>query len=163
MELVGAVMICSSCFILGVLAARSEKQTCDRISALLRLVIHIKNTISVTRIPLGEVFGRYNDKILTECGFLGILKYPNSTNDYSVRWQRGIQLMLLPPEISQAAISVGRRLGRLDLKTQLEQLIYLENILAEALKEQRKALEGKQKIYKSVSLLVGVVISILLL
>lgn len=163
MELVGAVMICASCFFLGMLAAQSEKQTCDRLAALLRLVIHIKNTISVTRIPLGEVFDKYTDPVLTACGFLGLMKNPNLTYDYSVRWQRGIQLMLLPPEVGLAAMTVGKALGHLDLKTQLEQLTYLENIISEALKEQKRTLEGKQKVYKSVSLLVGVVVSILLL
>lgn len=163
MELIGAVMLCCAFFFLGVVASRSEKVICDRIYALGKLVVHIRSSILATRIPLSQIFGGYEDKVLYECGFLSCINNPVSTEDYAKRWQKAVKLLLLPKDAEVSALGVGAELGRCDLKTQIEQLVYLEKVLEDCLKEQRRTLEGKQKVYKSVSLLIGVVISILLL
>ena len=163
MELVGAVMLCSAFFFLGTIASISEKQSCDRLQSLHRLVSSLRSMISSTRRPLGSFFASYSDKVLSECGFLAVMNNPNTTKSYTDRWEIAVKQLMLDGEAEKVALTVGRELGRLDLKTQTEQLIFLEKSLEDILKEQRRTLEGKQKIYKSVSLLAGVVITILLI
>ena len=163
MELIGAVMLCCAFFFLGTIASISEKQSCDRLQSLHHLVSSLRSMISSTRKPLGSFFAEYSDKILLESGFLAVMNNPNTTKSYTERWEIAVKQLMLEKEAEKVAITIGRELGKLDLKTQTEQLVFLEKSLEDLLKEQRRTLEGKQKIYKSVSLLAGVIITILLI
>ena len=163
MELVGAVMLCCAFFFLGTIASISERQSCERLQSLHRLVSSLRSMISATRKPLGSFFTEYSDKVILECGFLAVMNNPNTTKSYPERWEIAVKQLMLTKDAEKVALTIGKELGKLDLKTQTEQLMFLEKSLEDFLKEQRRTLEGKQKIYKSLSLLAGVIITILLI
>ncbi|MBQ3231060.1 MAG: stage III sporulation protein AB [Clostridia bacterium] len=160
MNWLGAALLIFSGYAVGVLLASEEKRALEAVEAMLSLLNYMERRISESRLPINEIFLRFENDFLEQRGFLAQIRSGGGVRE---RWQSALMLVPLEEEARRELALFGEELGILSLQEQkkrLEAAVVFLNGERERLKQR---LPARQKSIKTVCLLVGALTAIVLL
>lgn len=160
MKWFGALLIISVSYLVGNIVSAEEKKKLTCIDSLLSLFNHMKRRMSAERKPLFSIFCEFGDRYLENVNFLERVR--SNKNTKSV-WGTAIALLDVDEETLRELENFGNELGELPLYEQLSRLDVLLCFLEEKKKTFQKTLPPKQKSVKTVCLLSGTLLAIIML
>lgn len=160
MNWLGAFFVVCAGYMLGLKLASEEKKKLTALDSLLALLNYMRRRVSDRRLPLSEIFLRFEDPYLELTGFLPRLR--SGGGDIKERWSEAIKLVPLEKEAEAELALFGEELGRLSLAEQEKKLDSCVAALASEREKLKEKLPAKQKSVKTVCLLVGALTAIVL-
>ena len=161
MNYFGAVIVVASAYYVGASLAKREGDRLSTVDSLLLLFACIKRRVELERLPLYSIFSSFRDEHLERSGFLPILRSHRA--GISDLWREAMTCLTVDAEISGELLRFGERLGSLPLEEQLRQIGSCCVLLEEKRKALRASLPPKQKSIKTVALMLGMTVAIILL
>lgn len=160
MKWLGAFLIVAASYFLGNVFSVEEKKKLIAIDSMLSLLKYMHRRMSIERKPLFDIFGEYNDVYLEESGFLMIMQ---SDRNSKTAWQSAISTLAIDEETRVELKYYGAELGELPLSEQLFRTETCISFLEDKKKTLQKILPPKQKSLKTVCLLSGLLLAIIML
>ena len=161
MKLLGAIILASASYLLGVRMARKESEKLQAINSLISFFTFMRRRMLSVRAPLYAVFSSYNDEFLEDNGFLPELR----ARRYGMvgSFKGAVENLPVDEEISNELILFANDLGVLPLHEQIKRIDACVNALEEKKKVLSETVPSKQKSVKTVCLLAGVLVAIIML
>ncbi|MDO5135842.1 MAG: stage III sporulation protein AB [Eubacteriales bacterium] len=165
----GLILIVCSCTGLGFSMSLGMTRRMQALEAILRMVVYLKGEISYGGASLFDAFTGAGGKLTGECRSLclgvsqALLRSEGSSfgrifrdcaKDSPLRSE-------LSGEEEEGFLSLGERLGYLDLEMQKKQLAMYEQELSRQILLLKGELPGKKKVYQSLGLLGGLLLAVL--
>lgn len=156
----GIILLSGAISMYGAHLSLAVKEKAEMRTALLELVIRIKNEIEIGAVPMNDIFSLYENKYLEKIGFLSALKSgkPNAFSD-AVDTVRSI----LPESLAKLYVNLAESLGKSRFKTAESEMLarYISQIEAE---EKRLAENDLSKIelYRKLGILCGLMTALIL-
>lgn len=160
MKWVGALFLVAASYLLGNAIANDESKQLAETDSLILLLKYMRRRMESERIPLFNVFADFSDQALESNGFMQALCNNKSSK---TAWLQALPLLSIDSEALRELTSFGQTLGELPLTEQLLKLDSCLAFLTEKKKALRETLPNKQRATKTVCLLVGVLIAIIML
>ena len=157
---IGALMVVLASFFVGSLLASEEKKRLTCVDSLLSLFKYMKRRMSAERKPLFAIFCEFKDDYLESIDFLESMR---SNRNSKTAWQSAIEKLYIDEETERELTLLGNELGELTLYEELMRLENCISFLEEKKKILQKTLPPKQKSVKTVCLLSGVLLAIIML
>lgn len=132
----------------------------------IQLIRHAKYRICHQMCPQNEVFKDFENEALEKCGFLDILKNSHVVNEKSVlscALESYGSLFDTLPECHKLIKDFADTLGSVSSQVQEEKCDFYISCLNEIYTKQSKVASDNSKLYRSMGLLVGITVAILLL
>lgn len=138
-----------------------EEQLCETLLFIKELTVQIR----YTNAKIGDILKNASDNIayrnlyfVTDCILL------NENEDFHLIWQEGVKKQpFLNQRDKELLFALGEHLGETDSEGQLSFLEMTEAMLAEQREEAREERSTKSKMYRSVGLLCGLALGIMVL
>ncbi len=153
-------MLIAVSYFAGNVIVAEEKKKLICVDSLISLFKFMRRRISVERKPLFSIFCEFNDVYLESVGFLKTLRENKHTK---TAWKSSISFLDSDEETFMELKNFGNELGELPLYEQLLRLENLVSFLEEKKKTLQKTLPPKQKSVKTVCLLSGTLLAIIML
>lgn len=165
MNLLLSLMIILLCTSMGFYLSKRLKEREERLCSVLLLIKELIVQIRYTNAKIGDILKNaavncsYKDLyFVTDCLYL------KENEDFHKAWSEGVKKqMFLNPRDKELLFALGEHLGETDLEGQLSFLEITEALLSEQREEARKEHSTKSKMYRSVGLLCGLAMGIMLL
>lgn len=161
MNWLGALLTVISSYICGVMLANSETEKLRAFDSLIRLLTYMRRRIFTERLPLYRIFAEFEDGFLENIGFLECLR--SSRRGLETLWQNAVKLVPIDKEAVNELSHFGESLGALPLDEQIKRIDTVNTFLTEKKAALNGTLYQKRKSIKSVCLLMGIAIAIILL
>ena len=161
MRLLGAVLLASASYLFGVHLARREAEKLQAVNSLISFFTFMRRRMLSVRAPLYTVFLSYNDELLEKVGFLPELRARRY--GLSGSFKRAIDTLRVDDELSNELALFGNDLGALPLHEQIKRIDGCLSVLEEKKKLLSESIPSKQKSVKTVCLLAGVLVAIIML
>ena len=161
MNWLGALLTVASSYICGVMLANGEKEKLTAIDSLIRLFDCMRRRISAERLPLYRIFAEFRDTFLERIGFLEVLR--SSRHGLERLWENAVATLSTDSETADELLHFGESLGALPLDEQIKRIDAAHAFLNEKRAKISGTLQQKRKSIKSVCLLTGIAIAIILL
>ena len=161
MNLAGALLIVSGAYYLGVAAAKRESERLILVEALISLFSYMQRRILAERLPLIRIFREFTNEHLEKTGFLPTLRLGRSKIEQV--WQTAVSRLLIEKSLRQELLLFGVGLGALPLERQLARIDSCLSLLSSEKARLISELPKKKKSIKTVYLLIGLTVSIILL
>lgn len=161
MNWLGALLTVISSYICGVMLANSETEKLRAFDSLIRLLTYMRRRILTERLPLYRIFTEFEDGFLEDIGFLECLR--SSRRGLETLWQNAVKLVPIDKEAVNELSHFGESLGALPLDEQIKRIDTVNTFLTEKKAALNGTLYQKRKSIKSVCLLMGIAIAIILL
>lgn len=169
MRLIGAALLSTSAFIIGLLKARELNNSVSRLRELTALLELMKNEICTRRTPLRSIISRAE-----RMGFVYVDGFVARLSDrlcelgelsFGELWAECIEetLCFLPQNQRSELINVGHSIGRYDAQLQAEGLERCIYVFERELDMKTASLASGQKMYISLALSAGLIVSIILI
>lgn len=160
MKPIAAILIILAGYFAGSAIASSKKLTLDCMTSVLGLVEHMKAKITYSNLPLVDIILSYENQTLSDCDFFVSYKKEKNGND---GWKRGIRELPLSPVFRAACLAFGDTLGLLPREGQLNKISMLLSELEKEVAAEKKDNGKRQKAYRSLGLLCGLLCVIILI
>ena len=147
MKWVGALMLGASSYVVGVLLAKSERAELDVLESLIAFLNYMRRRMEGERIPLYDVFSRYEDECLEQLGFLPLLR--SCRNYLGAAWSQAISLLPISNNSQKELELFGESLGKLSFENQIKCIDICIKALEEDKENVRIQLPRKQKSIKN--------------
>ena len=157
----GAFLTVVSSYLCGIMLANGESERLWAVESLLRLFTYMHRRISAERLPLYRIFVEFTDEYLERIGFLDRVR--SSRHGLESVWQSAVLLLPTDKEVFDELFRFGESLGILPLDEQIKRIDITCIFLNEKRAKISGALQQKRKSVKSVCLLMGIAIAIILL
>ena len=162
--MLSAVMILL-CTAMGFYFSKSLKEREERLCSVLLLIKELTVQIRYTNAKIGDILksaaensAYRNLYFVTDCLFL------NENEDFHKTWSEGIKRQaFLNQRDKELLFALGERLGETDSEGQLSFLEMTEAMLSEQREEAREERSAKSRMYRSVGLLCGLAMGIMVL
>ncbi len=161
MKWIGAFILVSVSFFFGQTLSNQEGKKLVAICSLLDFFGYLKRRINSERKPLFQIISEYEDKYLENIGFLKEIR--ENPRGISQRFQRAIGYLPLTDETNRELSRFGKELGILGFKEQINRIDGIIDFLETEKEKLSKDLPSKQKSIKTICLLFGLLVSIVLL
>lgn len=161
MKWTGALLLIICSYSFGIFLAKREGERLKAIDSLISLMRYMRRRLQGERVPLFDVFVGFDDEYLEEIGFLTNLR--SCRNGLNSIWKDSIKSIPLSDEIQRELDIFGTSMGNIPLDEQLKCVDICVAALGEEKKNIQSQLPKKQKSIKTVSLLLGALIAIILL
>lgn len=160
-KIIATALIITAGYFFGVIYGDIKKRSINELNGMLKLLIYMKSKISYTRTAIHEIIFTFEDKSLDECGFL---KCFNDSDRESAgnAWQRACSTLSVSEKIKNELCALGGNLGLLDAENQINQISLCESFLLDEKTEIEKFFVKRQKSYKSLGVLAGAMLAIIL-
>lgn len=160
MKWFGALLIIAVSYFIGTAISSEEKKKLICVDSLLTLFKYMKRRMSSERKPLFEIFCEFDDPYLETVGFLDAMR---SNRNAKIVWANALNKLSVDEETLRELKLVGNELGELPLYEQLSRLEACVTFLEEKKKSLQTTLPPKQKSVKTVCLLSGTLLAIIML
>lgn len=160
MNWLGAFLVVCAGYMLGLRLASEEKKKLTALDSVLALLNYMRRRVSDSRLPLSEIFLRFEDPFLELTGFLPRLRSGSGT--IKERWAAALKLLPLEKETETELALFGEELGRLSLAEQEKRLDSCILALASEREKLKDKLPARQKSVKTVCLLASALTAIVL-
>ncbi len=161
MNLIGALLIVSASFFVGMRLAHFEGESLKTVEALLDFLRFMRRRIAVERRPITSIFSEYEDEFLENSGFFEA--FFCSRGMASERFGVALSVLKLEQDMRTELDRFASELGTLPLESQLSGLDGVISCLGDARDRLREILPAKQKSERTVCLLAGLMTAILLI
>lgn len=170
-KLMGAVLVIFSCSVLGFQKVLQKRTTLAAMEELQELLLSIEQRISFNLEPLPELFLHLAaQRNVEETSFLFRLVSALREGEGSAlgeAWHRALESFSqetgLSIEVKSLMQSLGQDLGTMDYETEGTRLCRGAKILGDCIKKEKKALAQSEKTFKSLGVLSGICIVIVLI
>lgn len=129
---------------------------------LLKLLEHIKLKIP-SLLYLEDIVALFENPALEKNGFLVELKDKKSVLPFNERFERALWVFEDDPELYLCLKEFSKEFGALDLERQQKSLSLCADELKALLQNRRASYSSKEKCYKSLGALLGIMITIIML
>lgn len=160
MKWFGALLIIAASYFMGTVFSSEEKKKMICVESLLSLFKYMKRRMSSERKPLFDIFCEFNEPYLENAGFLETMRSNRTSKNV---WGSAIAKLSTDEETMHELKIVGNELGELPLFEQISRLDNCILFLEDKKKELQKTLPPKQKSVKTVCLLSGTLLAIIML
>ncbi len=161
MKWLGAVILATTAYLLGAALAKKELEKLQAVTSLISFFGFMRRRMLSERAPLYEVFSSYNDELLEKTGFLPELRAHRSGINGS--FERAARCLSVDDDIYRELLLFGNELGSLPLDEQIKRIDACLSALEEKKKILSDSIPSKQKCIKTVCLLAGVLVAIIML
>lgn len=161
MRWVGAIILIAASYTCGSVLANIQSDELKTVDSVIRFLTYMRRRMYSERAELFEVFQSFKDEHLENLGFLSALC--SCRNDFSQNWGMALDLLSMDQESKNELVILGESLGKLNLNEQLKRLDVCINALESSKQKIEKAIPIKQKTTKTIWLLSGTLIAIILL
>mgnify|MGYP001015495218 FL=1 len=158
MKLLGLLLVSLCPVYIGISFSLNAKKELLELEGFIALIRHIRYRISFSLAKQGEIFSSFSIPALERNGFFPLLRsLPAGGGDSMLTraLQAGNSFLSIDKETGKTLLSFGESLGKVSLDKQIADcdacLSRLEDIAA----EKRKALPAKQKLCRSLGILIG--------
>lgn len=155
---IGGVMIFIACSAVGFSAARMYRLRVGQLEAFLRLISHIKAQIDYFRSPLDTILSGYESPELSACGFLLAARELGVGPGFASC--RG-RLLLTEDEADELA-KFFAGLGHHSAGEESSHCGYYEKTLGDALEHERSELARRTKLCRTLGMLAGFLLAVML-
>ena len=156
-KLLGGALIVLACVFFGREATFYEKIKLGESEAFLNLIRHIKNEISLYRTPIPKIISSYASKELYDCGFL---------QNFDISWNGALKASLeklhIDEDVKKLLFDFGKELGGPSTDEQINSCEYYAEKLSDMVEVMKSELPVKQKMYRSLSAVLGIIAVIIL-
>ena len=157
--LVGAAMVfCASVYI-GVTAASVLRLRVRQLEAFCSFIGHIGTQIDVYLAPLDTIYRSFDDKQLEKCGFLAAIRCNSGEKALEICRNR---LYITESELTQLR-DFFSGLGNGLAPHEVKHCLYYEKRLGESARAAREELTKKSRLYRSLGMLIGIMLTIIFL
>ncbi|MBQ2696287.1 MAG: stage III sporulation protein AB [Clostridia bacterium] len=171
LKLLGALLVIAACTAFGIKSVMKKRDTIKALKELRSALSEIARAINFQLDPLPEVISRLHKEQFSEAdSFISQLhtNVQNSENEpFSQLWEHTIKLFSkekeLPIQAESLLLSLGESLGKMDYETELSRLKEGQASLSELIDETEQNYGKTEKMTKSLSIILGIFIVILLL
>ncbi len=171
LKLLGAMLIMAACTALGIKSVIKNRKTLKAIAELSDTLAEISRAINFRLDPLPEVIHRLSQEHFSdEDTFINRLSFQIDSNPekpLSELWHNALQdfsqAHCLPQNAMSIMASIGESLGKMDYETEIKRLNTGQDALTELLAKLNKDHEKTEKMTKSLGVILGIFIVILLL
>ncbi len=161
MNWLGALLTVIASYICGAMLASGETEKAKAIDSITRLLTYMRRRMLAERLPLYRIFAEFEDGFLEDVGFLECIR--SSRRGLETLWQNAVKALPTDKETIEELTHFGESLGALPLDEQIKRIDIVSSFLAEKKAQLNGALRQKMKSIKSVCLLMGIAIAIILL
>lgn len=161
MKLFGIILLVSSAYLLGSLAAVNEGEKLKALNSLISMLQFLFRRMETENKSLNLLFAQYKDGYLEKTGFLPKLRQGEA--DLSKRWEKGLDCLNLEEHLKNELLHFGESLGRLGLEAQLKNINQCVSFLEQEKEKLKTNLPQKQKSIKAVAFLLGALTAIILI
>lgn len=158
-RMIGALLILIASGAAGFAASRLFYQRVLQLEAFTRLISHIAAEIDSFSSPLDRIFAGYRDETLEKCGFLPALRRSGGAAALD---ECGGRLYLTAAERAELVKFLGG-IGRRGRDETARHCAFYEKRLAALAQSARGELAGQMKVCRTLGLLAGAMLAILLL
>ncbi len=160
MRWIGALLLISTAYLFGSIWSGEEKKRLTTVDSMLSLLKYMKRRMLSERKPLFAIFCEYEDGFLEKTEFLSIMR---SNRNSKLAWSNALQTLTLDEDIRQELLLFGNELGELTLDSQIKRIDAAVAVLEDKRKMLSETLPQKQKSVKTVCLLSGALLAIIML
>lgn len=160
MNWLGSFFVVFAGYMLGLRLASEEKKKLTALDSLLALLNYMRRRVTDLRMPLSDIFLRFEDDYLELTGFLPRVR--SGIGSIKERWSAALTLLPLEKETEAELALFGEELGRLSLAEQEKRIDVCILALASEREKLKDKLPAKQKSVKTVCLLASALTAIIL-
>lgn len=148
-KLIGAAVLITSAVMWGIFKVRAERKTTDELEELCALVAFIGDNIAHLSRPLPEIFNEFRSNVLESCGFVDALR--------SGGMKAAVASLSCgeSSEITREMSLFSEKLGMGYREEQTKLCNYTEGRLRTMLEERKKSLRDKEKLYRTIPVLLA--------
>lgn len=169
-KFLGAMLVILACTLLGMTSVLKKRKTQHALCELENSLKEMANAIEFSLAPLPDVICRLTKEQFTDPqGFLNKLTKEMSTEknlSLSCAWQtithRFAEENALPTSTISLMLSLGETLGKMDYETEINRLLKAAKTLSEQAKDMELNREKTEKAVKSLGVILGIFIVIIL-
>ena len=161
MNWLGALLTVISSYFCGSVIAKGETERLNAIDSLLRLLTFMRLRMLCERMPLFKIFSEFDDGFLDSRGFLKLVR--SSRSGLNVFWRNALSTLPLDKDVRDELLRFGETLGGLTLDEQISRIDALISFLTERQSALKGALRQRKRSIRSVCLLMGIALAIILL
>ncbi len=169
-KLIGAILVISACTALGIKHVLKKRESLSALIQLRNLITEIARAIGFQPEPLPDILRKIKKQVQQEeSTFLNDLIQNIDTDPsgrMSILWQNALDSFAqekdLPPEAKKIVAMLGDALGKSDLSTELHRLSQTSDSLTSLYEELEENRDKTEKMVKSLGILLGICIVILL-
>ena len=157
LKIIGSMMIISAGTFFSHTLCTSQRKKLSTTDALIDFTEYIRSSIYTSRQPLLDIYASFKDTRLSECGFIFQLN------------QNGIRsaINIVSKDVTERSFSslenLAENLGGINTETQLKLCEETSKLLREELKKQEDMYSKKEKMYKTLPLLMASSIIIMMI
>lgn len=159
LQLIGAAGLISLALYLAVALSKMEMRRVRQMEGLLLLVRHIRGEIACFRTPVADIYASFQNEALAECGFLAALR---ERGFYSAL-MAGRETLYLGGEELAILTAFAEGVGRSYSAEQIALCDYTLRELEKALARRREEAPKRTRVLRTLSLVGGLMLVILLL
>lgn len=148
-KLIGAAVMLISAVMWGIFKVRAERKITDELEELCSLVGFIGDNITHLSRPLPEIFEEFRSDALDECGFIDALRHGGMRNAVA-HLSCGEN-----SEITREMSLFSEKLGMGYREEQTKLCDYTLGHLRALLEERKKTLRDKEKLYRTIPVLLA--------
>ena len=171
LKLLGAMLIIAACTALGIKSVTKNRKTLKAITTLSDTLSEIARSINFQLDPLPDVIHRLGrEQFVDEDSFINLLSSQIDTapeKPLSELWHNALQTFSQTHHLPQKAFSImndiGESIGKMDYETEIHRLTAGQKALDELHTKMNHETAKTEKMTKSLGLILGVFIVILLL
>lgn len=161
MKWLGAIILVAVSYLCGSVSANAHGEELKAIESVIKLLLYMKRRLYTERSELFDIFNGYNDDYLVSLGFLPQLC--SCRGSFTENWISASEKLPMNADAKNELEIFGESLGKLNLDEQLKRLEVCINALETSKQNIEKVLPQKQKTTKTIWLLSGLLIAIILL
>ena len=167
MRLIGAALVFFAAFSCGLFAGKCEQKRIDEAEAFLSLFESIKNQVSYFLTPTKLIYRGFENKVLSDIGFLEKLRSHENDEIYFDAWGEAFRAcegsLHLSAEEKKIILGFGECIGKSDGNMQIKSFDYYIGLLSSELEKARTLVAKNKKVYRTIGFAIGAMAAILLI
>ena len=161
MNWLGAGLLVFGFYFCGLAICEREKERLIALDSIIDLLSFLNRRVEAERMPLYLIFCNYKNEYLESVGFLGLIRSCRGGVEGS--WESALKLLPVSAEVARELGYFGKTLGLLAYADQTERIKACISFLKEERATLLQTLPPRQKSIKSVSVLCGSLLAIILI
>lgn len=164
LRLFGAVMIVGSSALFGILCAKNEHRRVEQLEGILGLLRHIREQISCFRRTKSKILISFSDTRPEMRVFVSNLHASaGEAQPLSMAIERCGQKLMLTAGEKEQLTAYDKQFGSHDGESEIRCCDYYISVFTEILVKEKKEMPGRMKLYRTLTLMGGLMLVILLL
>lgn len=164
LKILGSVFIVISSALIGILCAKNERRRVEQLEGILGMLRHIREQISYFRRTKSKILTSFSDRRPEMRVFMSNL-HANACDAHplTAAIERSGPRLMLTAEEKDKLITYDKQFGCHNGESEIRCCDYYISIFEEILEKEKKEMPGKIKLYRTLTLMGGLMLVILLI